>query len=136
MFTRDQFVPTQWNTSDEKVKFAHQFVSFVGSDFHFSKFPKWFYKRLSNTFGHIAHYNQLGFYETFFLSLEDKIRFLHQIARWKCYGDPRFTYSDVERVLASWVIDNEILGKYQTKLLEEQEKRERDEYVRLKAKFE
>ena len=51
------------------------------------------------TFGHIAHYDSAGFYETFFESDEGKREFIDQCMAWRCYGDPAFTYSDVERAV-------------------------------------
>ena len=75
-FTADRFTSTQWDSADRKAAFAKQFIRFVQSDFAKSKFPKAFYVRLSMTFGHIAHYNQGGFFETFFTTTQDKVRFL------------------------------------------------------------
>ena len=71
------------------------------SDFASSKFPRTFYQRLSMTFGHIAHYNQGGFFETFFTTTHDKVRFLRQTLAHPCHGDPAGPTADVERALQS-----------------------------------
>ena len=62
-------------------------------------FTKKLYPRLSNTFGHIAHYNQGGFWAEWFVEAFDQVRFIEHLLRWPCYGDPEFTFSDVERAL-------------------------------------
>ena len=56
-FVAADFVPTQWDTAEQKAKFANALLTFVAQDFPRSKFHESFYRRLSNTFGHIAHYN-------------------------------------------------------------------------------
>ena len=71
-----KYVATEWATVADKEKFEKQFKRFVLSDFKRSLFTKAFYNRLSNCFGHIAHYDINGFYDTFFTCLTDKIRFL------------------------------------------------------------
>ena len=104
-FKAEQFVATQWDTAEDKAKFANHLVRFVESDYSRSLFYKWFYRRLSNCFGHIAHYNLDGFYHEWFTSdpRNGGRRFLYNIAKWPCYGDPKFTYSDVEKELQKWV---------------------------------
>jgi hypothetical protein len=94
-----QFTPTQWDTAQDKATFAKQFIRFVQSDFAAKHFTDKFYRRLSNTFSHIAHYNRGGFWDMFFTTTADKVRFLEQTLQHFCYGDPAWTYSDVERAL-------------------------------------
>jgi hypothetical protein len=134
-FTADRFTPTKWDSADKKAKFAKQFIRFVLSDFSMKQFPKTFYVRLSMTFGHIAHFNQHGFYETFFNTTEGKVRFLRMTLQHPCYGDPAWTYSDVERALQSWLRENDVLAKYENRLAQEQEAEERAVLARLQAKY-
>jgi hypothetical protein len=135
-FTPDRFIATKWESADRKVAFVRQFIRFVQSDFAKSRFPKTFYQRLSMTFGHIAHFNRHGFFDTFFSTTEGNLRFLRVTLAHPCYGDPAFTYSDVERALQRWLIQNGILAKYEQLLAEEVEAGERRELARLKAKYE
>ena len=74
-FDPSQFTPTQWETAKDKTAFANRFVRFVQGDFAERHFTEKFYQRLSNCFGHIAHYNRGGFFETFFTTTADKVRF-------------------------------------------------------------
>jgi hypothetical protein len=87
------------------------------------------------TFGNIAHFNQHGFFETFFTTTQDKVRFLRQTLQHPCHGDPAFTYSDVERALQNWLPENDVLARYENRLAQEQEAEERATLARLKAKY-
>ena len=136
LFTAAQFTPTQWDTADDKVKFAEQFVYFVEHDFQEGHFPKWFYTQLSMTFGHIAHYNQHGFYAEFFNDIKGKIAFLQQTLEAHGFGDPAYTYSDVEKALAAWVRERDLLAKYCQTARILREKEEREQLAILKAKYE
>jgi len=66
------FAPTQWDSADQKAKFANMLMKFIVEDFPRSKFHEKLYQRLSSTFGHIAWYNRDGFYQQFFLTAEGK----------------------------------------------------------------
>ena len=134
-FTADQFTPTRWESAEEKVRFARRFIRFVESDFAERQFSHAFYRRLALTFGHIAHYNRHGFYGEFFTATEGKVRFLRLTLAHPCWGDPGFTYSDVERALQSWLHQNGVLGRYERRLAAEQEAAERAELARLQAKY-
>jgi hypothetical protein len=103
VFTPEQFTPTKWDTVQDKAKFANHFVRFVESGFNRNLFYKWFYNRLSNTFGHIAHYNLDGFYATWFEDTDNQMRFFHKTLNHPCHGQPDYTYSDVEKVLIEWL---------------------------------
>ncbi|MHA2046150.1 MAG: hypothetical protein ACW99G_15265 [Candidatus Thorarchaeota archaeon] len=102
-FNAEQFTPTQFDTAEQKAKFANHFVKFVESGFKREKFPKWFYTRLSMTFGHIAHYNLDGFYAQWFTTTERQMEFLNHTLNHPCYGQPEYTYSDVEKEIIEWL---------------------------------
>ena len=134
-YSASQFTPTQWDTAQDKAQFANQFVRFVHGGFNAKHFTDRFYRRLSMTFGHIAHYNRGGFWAEFFTSTEDIVRFLEHTLSHTCCGDPEWTYSDVERALQSWLLLEGVLNRYQDKLATETETKERTEYQRLQQKF-
>jgi hypothetical protein len=100
-FVSADFVPTRWDTAEQKAKLANALLMFIAQDFPRSKFHEGFYRRLSNTFGHIANYGSAGFYGRFFLTAADKLEFLEQCVTWPCHRDPTYTYSDVERAVAA-----------------------------------
>ena len=99
----EKYTPTKWDTSAAKSRFESQFKKFVTGGFKRRDFPKWFYNRLSQCFGHIAHFNEHQFYEEFFTTPEDRRRFIDMTLKWPCHGDPSYTYSDVEKVLQAWM---------------------------------
>lgn len=103
LFTSELFVPTKWATAEEKADFADALVDFIVMGFPKPKFTQKFYARLSNTFGHIAHYDREGFWVEFFTSSGDKLRFLMHTLNWTPVGDPTFVWSDVERVIIKWL---------------------------------
>jgi hypothetical protein len=135
-FTADKFSPTTWEPAKKKAQFAKQLIRFIEADFPRRQFTQALYHRLALTFGHIAHVNRHLLYDAFFTTTEGKVRFLCQIRQWPCYGDPAFTYSDVERALQSWLLQSDILARYEERLAQDAEAAERAELARLKAKYE
>lgn len=137
LFTADQFIPTQYDTAEQKAKFANHFVRFVESDFKSSLFFDWFYTRLSMTFHHIANFSGYGFYQTWFQTTQSRLEFLHHTVNYGTHpmSDPTSTYCDVERALIEWLIKSPHLAKYQAKVNEELERNDRAELARLQAKY-
>jgi hypothetical protein len=131
VFTAEQFTATPWSTAREKADFANAFVRFVENNFQQAHFPKWFYRRLSQTFGHIAQFDETTFYRTFFGKAADKLRFLRQTVDHQPVGDPAFTYSDVERVLRDWVIQSGALERVTKTAAHAQNRAEREQLKRL-----
>lgn len=97
------YTPTDHSTVKDKEKFARHFRRFIRSGYKWTLFHKWFYKRLSMMFGHIAHYDRSGFYITQFQH-GDKIKaWEKRIMYGKAYGEPAYTWSDVESDLSVWL---------------------------------
>src|SRR5439155_24687570 len=84
-FTAEQFTQTKWDDGQTKANFARQFVKFVESGFDQRLFSQAFYRRLSMTFGHIAHFNRQGFFETFVTTTADTVRFLRMTLVHPCF---------------------------------------------------
>lgn len=91
--------PTEFYAVEDKEKFINHFIRFAKSGYKRTIFPQWFYYRLSNCFGFIAHYDINGFYEEKFSSLERIAQFKNDIREWPCYGDTRHTFSDCEKII-------------------------------------
>jgi hypothetical protein len=134
-FTAAQFTPTEFYTAEDKAKFCNHFVRFVRSGFKETLFHKGFYNRLSNTFGHIAHYNRAGFYHVWFSSPGNRLEFLKRTAERRIYGSPEYTFCDCERVLAEWVRNSGLVEEYGAATRLALEKAERAELARLSAKY-
>jgi len=116
LFLAHEFTPTKFRTADEKAKFANHFFRFVDSNFAANLFTQKFYERLSNTFGHIAHCSKAGFYEEFFCNAADQLRFLDQIVKCPCHGDPAWTFSDVERAIQKEVARQHLVERQELRL--------------------
>lgn len=137
-FNPDQFTDTRFDTAEAKADFANHFVKFVEDGHQWEDFPDWFYRRLSMTFGHIAHYDRVGFYNTFFTSAEGLVRFArhtHGGQFWIGRGDPSHTWADVEQVLMDWAERVGYLVAMTRNLNEQTKDRELAEYVRLQEKY-
>lgn len=134
-FVASQFVATQWNAADVKAKFGNAYLHFVESDFQRSLFTKQFYNHLSNCFSHIAHYNIHGFYEVWFTNLADRLRFLKHTLDFPCYGDPAYTFSDVERAIQREVRKRQYVERYEIRAAEERQALELALLKRLEAKY-
>ncbi len=131
----EQFIPTKWDDAPTKAKFGNHLLRFIAEDFPETMFTQKFYGRLANTFGHIAHYNRVGFWDEFFQTRATKIDFLDQTIRHPCYGDPAWTYSDVEQVIRARLKQAGVIDWHRRLLAQESEARERAEYERLARKF-
>ena len=83
----------------------------------------------------IAHYNRGGFWSEFFTTTEDKVRFLEMTFQYPCFGDPSWTYSDVERAVQGWLQKDGTLARYCKQSVEEIEAGERAQLARLQAKY-
>ena len=103
IFSATEFKPTKHSSAKDKADFANKLMDFIASGYKRTKFTKALYSRLSNTFGHIAHYNIEGFYDTWFESQYKQTEFIRHLLNYPCYGDPEYTYSDVETRLIAYI---------------------------------
>ncbi len=135
-FDASMFTATEFSTAEEKAKLGNQLLVFIDAGFPESKFTKALYNTLHLHFGFIAHYNQSGFWATYFTNTVDKIEFLKHILENPCYGSPAYTWSDVERAVKVALKSKGVLARYQALNSEEIEQSERRMLARLKAKYE
>jgi len=135
-FQADEFTATKCDNSEVKAKFANDLCRFMAADFKESLFSKALYQRLSMCWGHIAHYNREGFFGEFFRSLCGKIDFLEQTLAWRCFGDPEYTYSDVEAAVNARLRSCNLLAAYRALRAAEVENAEREMLRRLQQKYE
>lgn len=136
LLAADEFTATKFHTADDKAWFGNAFLKFLADDCPQGAFTKRLYNRLSNSFGHIAHYDRGGFYEHFFLDLAGKIDFLRQTLQWPCYGHPEHTFSDVELALQARLSTAKLLPLLTARRDADIARRERELLARLKTKYE
>jgi hypothetical protein len=135
-FAESEFTSTKWDTAADKAQFANSLCRFIAADFKQDLFTKKLYRRLSLTFGHIAHFNLHGFFEYFFLDQQGKIAFLEQTLAWWMYGDPHYTFCDVERAVQARLQACNLLEAYRALRAAEVEQAERALLALLHRKYE
>jgi hypothetical protein len=120
-FLPSDFTATKFSTAADKAEFGNTLLRFIESEWAPALFTKSFYNRLSMCFSHIAHYNRTQFYEEWFSSLAAQVRFLKHTLRFPCYGDPEYTFSDVEKAIQREIVNRNYLARYELRLAEEQQ---------------
>lgn len=137
-FTEADFTATKFASAEEKAKIANKLTRFILGGFKQGSFSQAMYDRLSNMFGHIAHYNLHGFYETWFSGLQERCRWAEYLLRggaYGCVGSPAHTWSDVEKALMVWMRDNHIAEQLEAIYRTEVEARELALLQALQAKY-
>ena len=129
------FTATKFSTKEEKAKFGNHLLRFIAEDYPRGLWTKNFYNRLSMTFSNIAHYDSAGFWMTWFDTTADQIGFLKNIAQCPCWGDPTFTYSDVEKVIKARVRTAGVIEWKKRLLAEERKRKDLAELTRLKRLY-
>jgi len=72
---------TKFMSAEEKEKVLKDWQRFIENDFDKAKFTKRLYNHLIQHCSFIAHYNQGGFYGTYFEDPEDTMKFIKQFDR-------------------------------------------------------
>lgn len=133
--TAHDFTSTKFHSAEEKAWFANALLKFLADDCPKSAFTDRLYRLLHNSFGHIAHYDKNGFFQNFFLDPNGKVEFLEQTLQWPCYGQPDFTFCDVERIIQQRISTANLLTIESTRRKAEVEARERRQLEHLTAKY-
>jgi len=102
-----QFIATKWVTPEDKLAFFEWAKKFMLKGCPQHLWHKSKYKRLSMMFGHIAHYDIHGFWCTWFSTNKQCNQWLAHVKEHTCYGDPAWTWSDVEMAMKWWLDENE-----------------------------
>jgi hypothetical protein len=134
-FTPAEFTATQWSTAADKAKFANALMTFIANEFPRRSFTNSLYQRLNNTFGHIAHCDRDTYYSEFFERDADEIVFLDQTLHWPCYGDPAWTFSDVERAVKKRLRASGVIDVLRMREADATRKRELAQLAQLQAKY-
>ncbi len=134
-FLPSEFVSTAWSTAAEKAAFGNTLLHFLDADCSRQLFTRKFYTRLSMTFGHIAHYNLEGFYDTWFTRDRQRLAFVQKLLRWPCHGDPKFTFSDVEYAVKRVMRERNYLSRFELRASEALRAAELKDLERLEAKY-
>jgi len=135
VFVPEQFVGHPWyvgrtyDSPERDARFCNQFARFLASGCAWSAFPRWFYQELSNTFGHIAHFNQCGFYETWFETTAQRVAFLEYTLT------AEFIVMAREEAILAWLPTTSYLNTWRGQLAAETRTRDLAELVRLATTY-
>ncbi|MDT8278517.1 hypothetical protein RQ734_20890 [Roseomonas mucosa] len=135
LLAAEQFIATKFDSAEDKADFGNQLLAFIAEDFPRKRFTLKFYRMLCQRFGMIAHYDLHGFWAEFFTSTADKLRFLEEIGTHPCWGDPAFTFSDLERAVVARIRSAGLVSRLRQALAQETEAAERALLNRLQARY-
>lgn len=134
-FLPSEFVSTKFSSAADKADFGNALLCFLDADCPQELFTTKLYHRLSMTFGHIAHYDRSGFYDTWFTRARHRSAFVEKTLRWPCHGDPEFTFSDVEYAIQQVMRQRNYLARFELKAAEELRTAELRDLERLEARY-
>lgn len=121
----EQFTGTKFSSATEKAKHGNAILRFIAQGMPSEKFSKALYERVSMMWGNIAHYNISGFRSVWFEDADTRHRFLKNIVEYPCWGDPAFTWSDVEREIGLRVRDSLLVRAWERRAISAKETAER-----------
>lgn len=122
------FKDAQFLTAVQKEKIVKNFKSFLKNHMSLTTFTDALYKHFSLHCGFIAHYNRMGFYDTYFTSPEGKTTFYRALVMNHEMPD----YADVNKVLKFML--KEYMDSQVDALVKEARDRDVAEAKRLLAK--
>lgn len=134
-FQPSDFIPKQFSTVGDKAEFGNALVHFIESNCTQELFTKRFYNRLSMCFGHIAHGDRQGFYDTWFTSDKRCLNFLSHTLRAHCWGQPEFTFCDVERAVQRELGRSNLLARFELRAAQTARSAAMETLIRLEAKY-
>lgn len=106
IFSPDQFTATYFDSAEDKAKFANYIIHFIDNGYEKSLFKKWFYRLLSLSFQHIAHFDKHGFYAEWFSTEASRAKWLEYVMTQPIYGEATHTRCDVERAVQQYLRDH------------------------------
>jgi hypothetical protein len=138
-FCAAQFTATHWDSAQDKAKWANAMALWAKRGFPRNGWRKGLYGPLTHMYGHIAHFNQDGFYEVWFADIHCRLRWLQYAARGGAFaggaGDPAYTWSDVEQALRVWIRNSGLIAHYQQICSQDIEAKERAQLAYLQRKY-
>lgn len=132
LFSPGQFTATPGHSAEEKALMANTLATFAKAGFPQAQFTPALYQHLSTRlYGHIAHFNRQGFYDTWFQGCQKCLAWLTYVVNgglipWAS-GDPAVTWSDVEEAFRRWLEGSGLLTHYERLCAQETKAAQHDE---------
>ena len=134
-FLPEDFLPTKFSSADDKAAFGNALLHFLEMNCKRELFTNSLYDRLSSCYGHIAHCDRETFYETWFDTDQNRLRFIRHTLRGRCWPNPAFTFSDVERAVQREIESRGYLARYELQATVAEHSREMEILHKLEAKY-
>lgn len=139
-FHAEQFTATQWDSALDKATWANAMSSWAKRGFTKNGWRENIYHQLHvHMYGHIAHYNQEGFYAAWFADIHRQLGWLQYAVDGGAFagglGDPAYTWSDVELALSVWIHESGLIDHYQQLCSQDIETKERTLLAHLQLKY-
>lgn len=138
-FSPSQFTATKFDTAEQKAKAANDLASFVERGMPAKGWRKGIYHTLEgHMFGHIAHYNMFGFFDTWFRTPEQRADWIRYALGGGVYGvngSPAHTWCDVEQAFIEWLSGTDLPDRFAREASDTVEARERAQLAALEAKY-
>lgn len=125
----------RFDGAEAKAALGNQLLAFIAEDFPRRCFTLSFYRVLCQHFGMIAHYDSHGFWAEYFTTTADKLRFLEELTAHPCWGDPAWTFSDLERAVIARLRSAGLVARLRLVLARETETTERALLNELQARY-
>ncbi len=133
-FLPEDFLPTRFSTADDKAAFGNTLLHFLESNCKRELFTNSLYDHLSKCFAHIAHCDRETFYQMWFDNEAHRLRFIEHTLRGRCWPNPEFTFSDVERAVQREIESRGYLARYALQAAVAEHSREMEILQRLEGK--
>jgi hypothetical protein len=134
-FHAAQFTPTKWSNAEDKAKFANWLAQFLTDGCPLGRWSVSKYRILCQMFGFIAHYDAGGFWENRFATPAARYSTVYQMLHQSSFGDPAHTWSDVERVIRVFILEERLEERYRGEHEKSVEEAEEAQLKALKAKY-
>lgn len=134
-FRAEQFTATKWDTAEEKARWANTLAAWIVGGFPDSGWGPKLYDQLCNLFSHIAHFNRHEFHATWFSTPESRAEWVDHVLRQRCFGDPAYTWSDVEKAFQTWLRSHIVAAQIRADAVASTEARERAQLAALLKKY-
>jgi hypothetical protein len=139
-FSANQFTGTRYETAEDKALAANQLAAFLLAGCPVERFTKRVYDALYlHSFGHIAHYDRWGFYDTWFSTPSARAAWVSYVQHGGAYGfkpiERTDLWGDFEHVVADWLESSGIAERFIAEYDAAVESAERAELARLQEKY-
>jgi hypothetical protein len=132
-FMAGEFVATRWNSAEDKAKFANALMKFIANNFPRQSFTKVLYASATPSGISLIRTRMASTAPSSSATLT-RSSFSTRL-RWPCYGDPTFTFCDLERAVQRRLRAAKVIDVFRMRDADATRQRELATLERLQAKY-